>query len=170
MLRPIAIGLLVISALASPRLLAQRRDNGALSLTFIEASGCDGLFLYAWNEGRSEVLTIRVDRSRVKLVDGTTTLNLATAGEDVVVQVEATAGRRESMPYCSESGQSNDVAPSIWTGGAGTLKIVFRRRAPGTVTPISVTLDDLMLTSPEGVEMRTRRTIRFTAAVFDLAP
>jgi hypothetical protein len=168
----VSVSLFVITAAAARPLLAQRRDGGGPSLAFIEASGCEGLFLYAWNEGRSEVLTIRVDRHSVKLVDGTTTLNLAAAGEGVAVHVEVTRGRRETMPYCSEAGagQSSDEPPAIWTARAGSLKIVFRRRGAGAVTPVSVTLDDLVLASPEGAESRSKRTIRFTAAVFDLAP
>jgi hypothetical protein len=77
------------------------------------------------------------------------------------------------MPYCSEAGQSSNDRASTWNAVAGSLKIAFRRRASTSVTPVTpvtVTIDDLVLTSPQGVEVRSRRTIRFTAAIADLMP
>jgi hypothetical protein len=162
--------LLLITVLA-PQPLAARQSGGVgPSFSYVEASGCEGLFLYTWNEARSEVLTIRVDGHGVKLVDGSTTFNLATAGEGVAVQVELTGARRGTMPYCSEAGQSSDGPPSIWIARAGILKIAFRRRANAPVTPVSVVLDNLVLASPEGTEIRSKRTIQFTAAVAGMTP
>lgn len=163
-----AVSLLLTITLAAP--LSAQSSRALPSFAYVEASGCEGLFLYTWNEARSEVLTIRVDRNRVKITEGTIALNLATAGAAVAVQVELTADRRETMPYCSESGQPSADRSSIWSARAGILKIVFRRRASPLFTPVSVTLDDLVLTSEEGAQARAKRTIHFTAAVADLAP
>jgi hypothetical protein len=164
------VSLVVVLALVWQPLTAQQSAGLMPSFSYIDASGCEGLFLYAWNEPRSEVLTIRVDRSRVKLVDGTTTLNLVTAGEGVAVQVELTNGRRGTMPFCLEASQASDDRPSIWIARGGNLKIVYRARANALITPVSVFLDNLVLASPEGTEARARRTIRFTAAVAGMSP
>jgi hypothetical protein len=168
---PVILLVIAISLSGAAQPLSAQSTNGALpAFSYIEASGCEGLFLYAWNDARSEVLTIRVDRSRVKLADGTTTLNLATAGEPVAVQVELTDGRRGTMPFCSEAGQASQDRPAVWVARAGTLKIIWRPRPGALVTPVSVMIDDLVVASPAGAEARSKRTIRFTAAVSDLKP
>src|SRR3954470_12725339 len=149
MIHRFPIGILFVVALASALmsgpLSGQPTPGGMPAFAYREASGCEGLFLYAWNEARSEVLTISVDRSRVKLIDGTTTLNLATAGEGVVVQVELTGRQRETMPFCSDAGQSSQDRPVVWVARAGTLKIIWRPRPHAPVTPVSVMIDDLVL-------------------------
>jgi hypothetical protein len=160
------IALLLTVSLTMPLLLAQRSAGEAVpSFAYIEASGCEGLFLYAWNEPRSEVLTLRVDSNRVKLADGTTALNLVTAGEAVTVRVELTAGSRGTMPFCSEAGQAADDQPSIWTATAGTVKIDYRQRPGATRKPVMVTIENLVITAPDGRELRAKRTIRFTAVL-----
>jgi hypothetical protein len=166
----VIVAILLVTSLTPPLLLARQGGDGVPSLAYIEASGCEGLFLYAWNAARTEVLTVRVDRSRVALADGATTFNLMTAGDAVAVRIELTGARRETMPYCSESGQASGDRPSIWLVKGGTLKVMFRRRAAAPVTPVSVMLDDLVLVSPDGVATRGRRTVRFTAAIAELAP
>jgi hypothetical protein len=160
----IRIAAALIVLLTTP-LLAQRSDPGVPSFAYIEASGCEGLFLYAWNEPRSEVLTLRVDRNRVKLAEGTTTLNLPTAGDAVAVRVELTAGSRGTMPFCSEAGQATADQPAIWTAKAATIKIDFRQRPGANRTPVMVAIENLVITSPDGRELRARRTIRFTAVL-----
>jgi hypothetical protein len=164
------VSMLLVALLTPQPLSAQPGGDAVPSLAYIEASGCEGLFLYAWNAARTEVLTVRVDRSRVTLAEGATTFNLMTAADAVTVRIELTGARRESMPYCSESGQSSADRPSIWLVKGGTLKIMFRRRAVAPVTPVSVMLEDLVLVSPDGAEARGRRTVRFTAAIADLTP
>ncbi len=151
----------------TPSLLAQRSAEAVPAFAYIEASGCEGLFLYAWNEPRSEVLTLRVDRNRVKLADGTTALNLGTVGDAVVVRVELTAAPRGTMPFCSEAGQATDDQPSIWTAKAGTVKIDYRRRPGATRTPVMVALENLVIAAADGRELRARRIIRFTAVLAD---
>jgi hypothetical protein len=164
-----AVALLLTVALEGP-VMARQSSAVSPSFAYIEASGCEGLFLYAWNEPRSEVLTLRIDRNTVKLAQGTTALNLATTGDGVAVRVEVTASPRGTMPYCSAAGQSTGDQPSIWTAKAGIVRIDLRKRAGTAITPVMVTLDDLIITSPEGRELRARRTIRFTAVIADLAP
>jgi hypothetical protein len=161
--------LLLVTVLASSRLSARQGGAAVPSLSYIEASGCEGLFLYAWNAARTEVLTVHVDRGKIALAEGTTTVNLASAGEAAAVRIEVTATRRDTMPFCSEPAPNSD-RPSIWVVKAGTLKIISRRRVVAPTTPVSAMLDDLVLVSPDGVETRVKRTIRFTAAVSDLAP
>jgi hypothetical protein len=170
MTRIVAAVTLLLSTTVTPPSLTAQGGSGSPSFSYVEASGCDGLFLYAWNEARTEVLTIRVDRGTVSLVDGTTTVNLATTSDGVAVQAELTAARRETMPYCSEADQSNADRPSIWRASAGILKLVSRRRAQVMVTPVSVILENLVLAGPDGAETRSKRTIHFTAAVSDLTP
>jgi hypothetical protein len=169
-MKRIVVSLLLVTVLAPAWLSARQSGEVLPALSFIEASGCDGLFLYAWNAARTEVLTVRVDRNKIALADGTTTVNLATAGEDAAVRIEVTATRRDSMPFCSELGQPTSDRPAIWLTKAGTLKIIARRRGVAPMTAVSVMLDDLVLVSPAGIETRAKRTVRFTAAVSDLTP
>lgn len=138
------------------------------ALRFAEASGCAGLFLYAWNEDRSEVLTLRLDRASVPLRDGTTTVNLATAPAGVAVRLEVTASPRESLPFCSDEQAPVRETPTIWTASAGTIKLLVKRRANAPFNPVSVSVDGLRLTSSSGVEVRQRRAIAFTAAIADI--
>lgn len=147
----------------------QSRPAGSLPvLRFSEASGCAGLFLYAWNEDRSEVLTIRLDRANVPLKDGTTTVNLASAPAGVAVRLEVTTTPRESLPFCSDDQAPVREAPAVWTASAGTIKVLIKRRPNAPFNAVSVIVDGLRLTSPGGVELRQRRDIAFTAAIADI--
>jgi hypothetical protein len=134
------------------------------TLRFTQASGCGGLFLYAWNDDRSEVLTIRADRNAVKLPDGSTTVGVTAPGVTVHVEV---SGPRGNLPFCSDEQQSDTDRPVVWTAVAGKIKFTLKRR-PGAFVPVSVAVDDLVIRSPDGAQAKQRRDIRFTAAIADL--
>ncbi len=164
----IAWAALLMTLSAPPMVAAQPGVPArAPALDYREASGCPGLFLYAWNADRSEVLTVRADRASVKLPDGTTTLNLATTGPGVAVRVEMTAPR-ENLPFCSDEGTKDGERPTVWTAVAGTVRIMLKRRPKAAFVPVTVFVNDLVLRAAEGTEVKQRRELRFTAAITDL--
>jgi hypothetical protein len=138
------------------------------AMQYSDASGCAGLFLYAWNGDRSEVLTLRADRDAVPLPDGTTTLNLSPSNEGLAVRVELTAAPRGNLPFCSDAGAAGGETPVVWTATAGVVKIMLKRRPNAPVVPVNVSIDGLVLQTPDGASVKQRRQIRFAAAVADL--
>jgi hypothetical protein len=163
----IVIGLLMVSIALDHARAQSRTPPGTPSLRYKEASGCAGLFMYAWNDDRSEVLTIKADRNEFKFPDGETTIDIAKAGPGIAVHVEVTPGPRASLPFCSDEGTKSDEQPKVWVAVAGKVKIMLKRRAGAAFQPVNARVDDLVLRSPEGAEVKQRRDIQFTAAVGD---
>jgi hypothetical protein len=148
---------------------AQRgAQPGVPALRFGQASGCAGLFLYTWNDDRTEVLTIRADRATVPLPNGMTTLDLAKSKPGVIVRVEVTPSPRDSLPFCSDESPAAGNPPAVWTATAGKIKISLQRRASAPFTPVSVVVENLVLRGSTGAEVKQRREIRFSAAVAEL--
>ena len=152
---------------ARSRARAIANAAGRTVAPYKEASGCAGLFMYAWNDDRSEVLTIKADRNEFKFPDGETTIDIAKAGPGIAVRVEVTPSPRASLPFCSDEGTKSDEQPKVWVAVAGKVKIMLKRRAGAAFQPVNARVDDLVLRSPEGAEVKQRRDIQFTAAVGD---
>ena len=158
----------VLGGAASGRPAQSSAQPGVPSLRFGQASGCAGLFLYTWNENRTEVMTIRADRATVPLQNGLTTLDLAKATAGVVVRIEMTRSPRDSLPFCSDEGPVIGEQPVVWTATAGRIKVMLQRRPNAPFTPVSVQAENLVLRGPGGAEVKQRREIRFSAAVAEL--
>jgi hypothetical protein len=141
---------------------------GPPALRFGQASGCAGLFLYTWNDDRTEVLTISADRAAVPLPNGMTTLDLAKTKAGLIVRVEKTRSPRDSLPFCSDESPAAGEPPAVWMATAGKVKISLQRRTGAPFTPLSVLVENLVLSGPGGAEVKQRREIRFSAAVAEL--
>jgi len=147
---------------------AQSRSPASTpTFRYREASGCAGLFLYAWNDDRSEVLTIKADRDQFKFPDGETSIDIAKAGPGITVRVEQTQNPRGSLPFCSDESAGGGEPPKVWVATSGKVKVMLKRRAGAAFQPVSVQVDDLTVRSPEGTQARQRRDIQFTAAIAD---
>lgn len=120
--------------------------------------------MYAWNDERTEVLMVRVDSASVPLRRGTTSFHLDRAPAGVDVRVELTPEERSNMQFCSTEGGRTDAATS-WTARSGTLKVTMTPRPGVPFTPVTISLEDLVVGSPNGGRARARRDITFTAAV-----
>ena len=158
----------VLESAPSGRSAQPNAQPGVPALRFGQASGCAGLFLYTWNEDRTEVLTIQADRPTVPLPDGVTTLDLAKTKAGVVVRVEMTRSPRDSLPFCSDESQPVGDPPVVWRATAGKIKVTLQRRPNAPFTPVSVLAQGLVLHGPGGASVKQRRDIRFSAAVADL--
>ncbi len=135
------------------------------AFVYSESSGCDGLFVYAWNEERTEVLTVRIDRTTVPLRKGTTTLRLEQARGRVQVRVEVTDQERSHMQFCADERLPSNDKPVVWEAQSGTLKVSMAPRPGVPFTAVNVSLEQALFTSPDGAQARSRRDITFTAAV-----
>lgn len=145
--------------------LDQRSAGRQPTFTYAEASGCEGLLVYAWNEERTEVLTVRVDRRAVPLRSGTTTFRLEKEPGRAHVQVEVTDQERTNMQFCAQQPTTTSDRPMVWVAESGTLKIMMSPRRGVPFASVSVSLDDLVVRGPDRAEARSRRDITFTAAV-----
>lgn len=165
---PVVAAVTLIGSVAHGKSVQPNAQAAAPALRFGQASGCAGLFLYTWNEDRTEVLTIRADRATVPLPNGVTTLDLAKAKAGVVVRVEKTSSSRDSLPFCSDESPAVGETPVVWTATAGKIKFTLQRRPNAPFTPVSVLAENLVLRGPSGAEVKQRREIRFSAAVAEL--
>ena len=164
----IVAALAVVGSVAHGESAQPGAQPGVPALRFGQASGCAGLFLYTWNDDRTEVLTIRADRATVPLPNGLTTLDLAKNKAGVDVRVEMTRAPRDSLPFCSDESQVAGEPPAVWTAMAGRIKISLQRRPNAPFTPVSVVVENLVLRGSSGAEVKQRREIRFSAAVAEL--
>lgn len=133
---------------------------------FREASGCEGLTLYTWNDERTEVLILTIDQSRIALPNGESTFGLGPASEGVAVRVEVTDAPRDDFPYCS-SEQGTPVRPILWTAASGRVRVTVARRPRAPFSPVTVQLERLVLNGPAGAQVAQRKEVRFTAAIGD---
>ena len=72
------------------------------------------------------------------------------------------------MRACSDENPQGDVIPVVWSAVAGTVKFIIKRRPAAAFAPVSVQVENLVLRSPTGTEMKQRRDIQLTAAVGDI--
>lgn len=157
----VALAVLALWWSAAPA--ASQPAAGGPTLEFREASGCEGLTLYTWNDDRTEVLVLTVDQSRVTLPNGATTFDFG-PGSPVAARLEVTATPRDDFPYCSAE-SSAPVAPTVWTPVSGRVQVIVARRPKATFSPVTVQVDRLVLRAPDGTQVKQRRDIRFTAAI-----
>lgn len=137
------------------------------TLQFREASGCNGLVMYTWNDARTEVLVIRIDHNVVTIKDGSTTIDLGPNNPGVTAELQVADVPRESFPYCEEGATVTDTA-TTWRVLSGRLKVLVKRRPQASFTPVSVGVERLVVQAPDGTQVRQRRDIQFTAAISDL--
>jgi len=140
------------------------------SFTYAEASGCGGLLVYAWNEARTEVLTLRVDDAVLSRARGTTELRIEREADRVQVAVEMTDEERSSLQFCSNERTLSAERPVVWVGTSGRVKITMARRGGAPLTSTTVAIEDLVVRAPAGDEVRARRGITFTAAISLASP
>jgi hypothetical protein len=160
------VGIVAFGAWAIGESAAQSPATALVpAFVYGEASGCEGLLLYTWNDARTEVLTIRIDAAAVPLPIGTTTIRLEREKARVQVQVEVTSEERSDLQICAATGRPSADRPVVWVAESGTLKVTKVRPTAAQVTPVSVSLENVVLRAPDGSQARSKRDIRFTAAV-----
>jgi hypothetical protein len=151
-----ALAVFVVLGIALPR---------PPSFEYVEAVGCGDLVLMAWTKESSEVLSITLTGFPSSSREAT--FDLKNPAEGIQVRVDAFEGP-EAFRRCGDLGRGlTEIQDptSGWLAVSGRLKLsVDKRRSIATVV-----VDDLVVQSSTKERVRSRRAIRFQAALHGMA-
>ena len=92
------------------------------TLTYADATGCAALLVYGWSADRSEIITMRADKSLLQLSTVPRTLDLASQGADYELLVHVFERPVRSSPFCNDV-RSTENSPEQWRAIGGTVTI-----------------------------------------------
>ena len=123
------------------------------SMTYADADGCGGIFVYGWSDDRAEMMTVRADTKMLNLSTVPATFDIARQPSVIEIVIHVYALPRGNGQFCSDVGHGPATGPGgldeTWRAVSGTITIEL---------------------SPPGVRAREpqlyRATIRITGAEF----
>ena len=137
------------------------------TLTYSDADGCGGVFVYGWSNDRTEALAVRANKDRLQLSTTPRTFDIASHGADLEVVAHVFAQPMRSLPFCTDmSGRETQEA---WKAIAGVVTIELsppgvRARAP-FLYRATIRIAGAEFVNTSGVRIRLMQPITVTAIV-----
>jgi hypothetical protein len=131
------------------------------SFQYTKSGGCHDVWVSAWNQARTEVLSVRLDLDRSKLPTTARPLavDLSKPGGPARVEVQLYATVAPFAP-CSDVGGRGDHQPEIWVARGGTLSLTaVPPHSSDAEYPVTVTIDGAVFEGPRQQRVKARAPI-----------
>jgi hypothetical protein len=126
-LTPVTLALIAICATTPALSVQSAAPIPDPAFHFAGSGGCADVYLYTWNAPRSEVLTAYINIRKLGLGVGTHVIDIASAGDAVVIKVDQYRDPDLWTHDCSDLGPfSKPVA--TWHAVAGQLTLTIGER------------------------------------------
>jgi hypothetical protein len=145
----------------------RRRDPGRTpTFDYVDADGCQDLFVYGWSAGRADAIAIRVDRQLLELTTAPRTFDLGIPQAEIEVVAEVFERPQRQFPFCTDV-RDGSVRHETWRAVGGTISVQLS--APGIRAQdpnqyrATIQIDNAEFMSTTGAVVRSPGTIRLTA-------
>lgn len=145
----------------------RRRDPGrSPTFDYVDADGCQDLFVYGWSTGRADAISIRVDRRLLELTTAPRTFDLGIPQAEIDVVADVFERPQRQWPFCTDV-RDGSVRYETWRAIGGTMSIQLS--APGIRAQdrnqyrATIQIHNAEFMSDTGAVVRSPGTIRLTA-------
>jgi hypothetical protein len=141
-----------------------RRSPTRPSFQYTKSRGCHNVWAFAWNQDRTEVLSVRLDLDRNTLPTAARPLAVALSkmGGTARVEVElyATVAPFAPCSDVSDAGVPGDDLPEIWVARGGTLSLAaVPPQSSDAEYPVTVTIEGAVFEGPRQQRVKARGPI-----------